>query len=235
MDNTDHKLDNRVKARSEDPLWHLHEYDVDLQSNHIYLFGNEKFAGHDSDPGVEYSMANRFIRNINLCMRANPQVPVLIHMKTPGGDFSEGMAIYDAIKSCPFPVTILNYAHASSMSSIIFQAANKRVMMPHSHFMFHDGNLGYSGTYKQVISQVEWDKNGREIMIQIYENSLKRTGRFSKKSREWIREWIVSQMDKKEDVYLTAKDSVSIGFADCVFDYNWEKLTQYSEEELRRG
>ena len=32
-------------------------------------------------------------------------------------------------------------------------------------------------------------------------------------------------MDKKEDVYLTAKQAVSYGLADEVFDYDWKKLT----------
>ena len=147
MTEVNHKLDKKIKAKSDDHVWHVHEYDVDLQSNHIYLMGMESYAaGHEEaigEPGVEYSMANRFIRNLNICMRANPDKPVVIHMKTCGGDWTEGMAIYDAIKSCPMPVTILNYTHARSMSSLILQAANKRVMMPHSYFMYHDGTLGY--------------------------------------------------------------------------------------------
>ena len=145
------------------------------------------------------------------------------------------MAIYDAIKSCPFPVTILNYTHARSMSSLIFHAANKRVMMPNSYFMFHEGTLGYEGTYKTVMSSVEMDKKGREVMVDIYESVLKRDGKFKTRSKKWIRNWINNQMDKKEDVFLTAKESVELGFADSVFDYNWKSLTQYTDEEIKRG
>lgn len=238
-DNRNHKLDHKIKAKSEDPIWHVHEYDVDLQSNHIYLFGREQYTtGADVDngePGVEFTMSNRFIRNLNLCIRANPDKPILIHLKTCGGDFVEGMAIYDAIKSCPVAVTVLNYTHARSMSSIIFQAANKRVMMPHSYFMFHEGTLGYEGTWKTVMSNVEFDKLGRETMIGIYIASLKRDGKFKNRSKKWIKGWIESQMDKKEDVFLTAKEAVELGFADQVFDYNWENLTQYTDDELKRG
>lgn len=231
-----HKLDHKLRAKSEDPVWHLHEYDIDLQSNHIYILGSETYATEDTaEPGVEYRMANRFIKNMNLCMRVNPDRPIVCHLKTCGGDWTEGMAIYDAIKSCPFPVTVLNYTHARSMSSLIFQAANKRVMMPHSYFLFHEGTLGYEGTYKTVMSSVEFDKKGRESMVDIYEEVLKRGGQFSKRSKKWIRNWINTQMDKKEDVYLDAKEAVKIGFADSVFDYNWEKLTEYTDEELSRG
>lgn len=238
-DNVDYKIDHKLKVGSDDPLYHLHEYDIDLKSNHIYLFGMEAYTSGVGDsigePGVDYSMANRFIRNLNLCMRVNPDKPIIVHMKTCGGDFSEGMAIYDAIKSCPYAVTILNYTHARSMSSLIFQAANKRVMMPHSYFLFHEGTLAYEGTYKTVMSNAEFDKRGREQMIDIYENVLKRKGKFCNKSRKWIRTWINNQMDKKEDVFIDAKNAVVLGFADSVFDYNWAKLTEYTEEEISRG
>jgi len=236
---SDHKIDRKIKAESEDPIWHIHEYDVDLQSNHIYLFGMENYqngAGEAAgEPGVEYTMANRFIRNLNLCMRVNPDKPVVIHMKTCGGDWTEGMAIYDAIKSCPFPVTILNYTHARSMSSLIFSAANKRVMMPNSYFMFHEGTLGFQGNYRTVMSELEFQKVAAEVMVDIYVEVMKNGGKFKNKSKKWIKGWVIDQMQKKDDVFMTAKEAVAYGFADFVFDYNWSKLTEYNEEELARG
>ena len=239
MTEVNHKLDKKIKAKSDDHVWHVHEYDVDLQSNHIYLMGMESYAaGHEEaigEPGVEYSMANRFIRNLNICIRANPDKSVVIHMKTCGGDWTEGMAIYDAIKSCPMPVTILNYTHARSMSSLILQAANKRVMMPHSYFMYHDGTLGYSGVAKLVESNFRFDKLNEATMLNIYIDSMKKNGKFKHKSRKFIYAYLRDQMDKKEDVFVNAKDSVLFGFADSVFNYDWASLTNYTEEELARG
>lgn len=238
---TDHKIDHKLKAKSEDPLWHLHEYDVDLQSNHIYLFGSEAYqygtgAGEaGEEPGVEYVMCNRFIRNINLCMRANPDTPIVIHMKTCGGIWEEGMAIYDAIKSCPYPVTILSYTHARSMSSLIFQAANKRVMMPHSTFMFHDGTMVVDGTVKQVKTAVDFSKIQDKQMMKVYIDAMKHQGKYKSRSKKFIEEWLRDQMDKKEDVFMTAEEAVEYGFADKIFDYNWANLTNYTSEELNRG
>lgn len=240
MSEANHKIDHRLKAKSDDPLHHLHEYDVDLKSNHIYLFGSEVYnigngGGDDYEPGIEYIIANRFIRNMNLCMRVNPDRPIVIHMKTNGGYWEEGMAIYDMIKSCPMPVTILSYTHARSMSSLIFQAANKRVMMPHSTFMFHDGTLGIEGTVKQVQTAVEFGKIQDAQMMKIYVDSMKGSGKFKHRSRKFIQAWLRKQMDQKEDVFLTAPEAVAYGFADQIFDYNWAKLTEYSQEELARG
>ena len=60
------------------------------------------------------------------------------------------MAIYQAIEACPNYVTILNYTHARSMSSLIFLAADWRAMLPYSTYMFHEGTWGFEGTVRQA-------------------------------------------------------------------------------------
>jgi ATP-dependent protease ClpP protease subunit len=232
-----YKLDHKLKVKSEDLLWHLHEYDVDLQSNHIYLMGVDR--GYDitgmDEPGIEYVIAKRFIKNFNLCMRANPDKPILIHMKTNGGFWEEGMAIFDTIRACPWLVTILNYTHARSMSSIILQAANKRVMMPNSTFMYHDGTFMVDGTSKQVRSAVKFDKRvADKTMMDIYINSMKQSGKFKNKTNTYIKKFLRGKMDREEDVYLTAKEAIDLGFADEIFDGNWDNLTNYTPEQRER-
>lgn len=235
-----YKLDHRIKikGKTEYLFNHIHDYDVDPESNHIYLFAADR--GYEvqpdgEEPGIDFYIANRFIRNMNLCMRINPNKSILIHMKTDGGDWHEGMAIYDTIRACPVGVTILNYTHASSMSSIIFQAANKRVMMPNSTFMFHAGMMTIEGTHKQVYYTMAFYKKSFDLMLDIYSRRMKEPGcKFSNKSLTWIKKWLKEQIDKKEDVYLTAKETVELGLADEVFDYDWSRLTEYTEQQLNR-
>lgn len=225
-----YNLDHALRVRSDDPIWHLHEYDVDLKSNHIYLMGVDR--GYDvtdglGEPGIEYVIAKRFIKNLNLCMRVNKNRPIIIHQKTNGGYWEEGMAIYDAIKSCPSQVTILNYTHARSMSSIIFQAADKRVMMPHSHFMFHDGTFEVSGTVKQVRSTVKFDTLNTKTMLDIYARKMQENGKFKSKPLLSITKWLKAEMARHEDVFLTATQTVEYGLADEIFNYDWKSLTKY--------
>jgi ATP-dependent protease ClpP protease subunit len=230
-------IDHKINLKVDDLTFQLHNYDLDLKSNHIYLFGVDRgydSVGSDQEPGIEHVIASRFIRNFNLCMRVNPEKPILIHMKSNGGYWEEGMSIYDTIRSSPWPVTILNYTHARSMTSIIFQAANKRVMMPHSHFMFHDGTYSVEGTVKQVRSVVQFDKRCDAEMIDIYIKSMKRQGEFKNKTEQQIKTWLRGQMDKKEDVYLTSPETVKYGLADEIFDYNWKNLTEYTDEQMER-
>ncbi len=233
-----HRLDHKLKVKTDDLIWHTHEYDIDIKSNHIYLMGTEAYINGSGDakeePGIDYTIANKFIRNFNLLMRINTGMPILVHMKSCGGDDAEGMAIYDTIRSCPWPVTILNYTHARSMTSIILQAASKRVMMPHSYFMYHEGSIISSGTYRGVQSNVEFAKQGRETMLNIYVRSMKRSGSFSHKKESEIRNHLSYQMNKKEDVFLTPQQAIDYGLADEIFDYDWKKLTAYTDEQLKR-
>lgn len=239
-----HKIDKKVGYVVDDPVYQIHNHDVDLKAGHIYLMGtNDYIAGNlpedITEPGVEYSMSSKFIKNMNMLMRSRPNEPILIHMKTNGGDWNEGMAIHNMIKSCPVPVTILNYTHARSMSSLIFQAANKRVMMPDSYFMFHDGSYSFGGTVKQVNSEIKFTNKGMDRMLDIYVESMKRKGKFKDKKESFIRKMLREQMDKKEDVFLTAKEAVDWGLADQIFGetmpYDWSKLLEFTQEELGRG
>jgi ATP-dependent protease ClpP protease subunit len=230
-----HFIDKLIKYKALDPIGQIHSANLDLDANHIYLVGEEHYSILDGEsaggePGVEYTMANRFIKNLNILMRKSEE-PILIHMKTDGGYWAEGMAIYDAVKACPNPVTILNYTHARSMSSLIFLSADRRVMMPHATFMFHGGTENVFGTYKQFLTEVEQSKKIYEDMLDIYVAAMKARGCLSQWSTKRIRTWIQEQMDKKEEVYFTAADAVKYGFADEVFGsngtYDWKTLLEF--------
>lgn len=220
----------------DDHIYHVHEMNLDLKANEIYLVGETKYSEEQEDgmaeqPGIEYIMANRFIKNLNVLSRKS-DAPILIHMKTCGGDWTEGMAIYDSIKLCPNYITILNYTDARSMSSLIFLAADRRVMMPHSRFMFHEGTFATSGTVKQTITEFEELKKSNEIMIDIYVDHLKNsdTGTKRKLSKKKIRNWIKERINKNEDVYFDAEETIRLGFADEIFDGDISSVAELPEK-----
>lgn len=228
----------RSKAFSttlNDCIWGVQEWNLDIRQFAIYLTGEvigysvgDDWASRE-EPGVEYQMSARLIKNLQILADLDPNRQILIHMKTNGGDWYEGMAIYDAIKFAPNPIVILNYTHARSMSSIIFQAANKRIMMPHASFMFHEGTLAMSGSYKSVMSNVEASKRDNPIMLEIYTNRMKEKGKFSKLPKKDIKEMLQGLMDKKEDVFLTAQQTVEWGLADAVFEGDWQGLRKLTK------
>jgi len=226
---SEHKRDKLAKyTREMTAIDYVHDSDIDPEKNEIYLFGREELYAEDpeSEPGVDYRMANRFIKNIRLLQSLNNE-PILIHMKTNGGFWEEGMAIYQAIKACPNYVAILNYTWARSMSSIILQAADYRAMMPYSTFMYHDGTVGFGGTVRQFWTEAAQMKASQEIMMDIYLDKAEDGPAWEGRSRSAIKKMMRSRMDRKEEVYLTAEETVEQGFADLVFGddgYDWNKL-----------
>jgi len=236
------KTPPRLKIdKQTEHLYNLHEYHVDLQLNHIFIMGNHNLSvgtGTDDDainePGVEYSMVNRLILNCHTCMNANPGMDLVIHIKTCGGFWEEGMAAYNALITYPGNITMINYTHARSMSSLMFLAGTRRIMMPDSSFMFHEGTMGMYGTQKQFRTEGEWAKQASKRMLDIYVDALREQGTMKSWSDRKIRSWLTKEMDKKEEVYSNARDSVKTGFADEVFDGDWSALTEYTPRQLER-
>lgn len=214
----------------------IHSHDIDPVNFHIYLTGREDSRDEMEmgEPGVEFRLANRFIRNLDYLTMLDQTRPILISMKTCGGYVHEGLAIYDAIMAAPNPVTMINYTHARSMSSIIFQAANKRIMMPNSYLMIHEGEMEITGTIKQTKSAYEFEERITKNWFHMYLERMSTTEGASivkDWTEEQIQKWLLSQMNDKEDVYLLAQEAVDYGLADEVF-CDWDTIFRYTKQQL---
>lgn len=214
-------FDSKIKIKPENFITNIHTHDVDIMSNEIYLLPVDYDLEKD-EGGVDLNMANRFIKNMNLCRKVNPDKNIIVHMNTNGGDFNQGMAIYDSIKLCPVQVIALNYSHARSMSSIIILAADKKVTMPHGTYMIHEGTMAFDGTYKGYQTYGRLGASEWRIMEEIYVGAM-RDKKFLKNDSE-RRRWIKTRMDKHQDYWLTAQEAIEAGFFDEIFNGDWKKL-----------
>ena len=86
-------------------------------------------------------------------------------MNSIGGEWSDGMAIYDAISLSKCYVTIIVYGQAESMSSIILQAADEKIITPNSYFMIHYGSSDASGDYLNVQNLAKYEQAICDKMI----------------------------------------------------------------------
>lgn len=209
-----------TKIQSSDVIHDIHSNGIDVSNNEIYLVGEEIYVSgvgveETSEPGIEYLIASRFIKNLNI-LSNNSDDSITIHMKTCGGDWTEGMAIYDAIKACKNDITIINYTHARSMSSLIFLAADKRIMMPHSTYMIHEGSIHTGGTIKQFRTEVEQNDKSMDQMMTVYVNHLHGKTHWKGKTKLQIKNWLIKQMKDKEEFYMSAAEAVKYGFADKI-------------------
>jgi ATP-dependent protease ClpP protease subunit len=193
-----------------------------VHNNNLNIFGREIYihshSFNDEDSGIEYKMATQFIKNLHLLNQINND-SILVHLQSPGGDWIHGMAMYDAISSVSSPVNMLAYGEISSMSSILFQVANKRIMMPNCDFLIHRGFLTLDGVSTTVQTNADWNKKIDLLMLKIYAKKAI-NGDFFKKnnmSLNQVLKYINKKIEKLGDWILNAEETVFYGFADGVF------------------
>ena len=200
--------------KREDYLNDIHNHSIYIPTREIYLHGH--FA--DEEPGVDYRMAVTFIKNIHLLERM-ANATIVVHMHTVGGEWNDGMAIYDAIKYSPCPVVVIAYAHSRSMSSIIPQAADKRIIMPHTDFMIHYGSIALEDVSVAAKSAIDWNEKLSGDMLDVYADRCIEGEFFIEKNMtyEQIKKFLDKKMRQHIDWWLDAEESVSYGFMDGVY------------------
>ena len=197
----------------------IHQHNIDIANREIYLYN---FNAVDENPGVDYRMAQNFIKNIRILDSVSHD-DILIHMHSVGGSWFDGMAIFDAIKMSKSHVTILVYGQAESMSGIILQAADHRIMAPNAYFMSHYGSQSFDGDYLSYQNIQKFEQKNAETMFNIYaERCVK--GQFFKNlfkkniTPSKVKDYLKEQL-KNGDWYISAEEAVNYGFADEVKEY----------------
>ena len=193
---------------------HIHDYGINLNTREIYLHSHIS-DGEYEEPGVDYRMSVRFEKNMramNICSKKH----ILVHMHTIGGEWPDGMGIYDCITFSRSAVTILGYGHIGSMSSIIFQSADKRVLMPNAEFMIHYGSMSVDSNSISAKSAIEQNDKMNQRMLDIYCSKCKECNRFSDWSEKKIKSFLDRRMNSSQEWYMNAEEAVEFGFADSI-------------------
>ena len=195
----------------------VHTFSINAPSRQIYLHSIYGQTADEEEPGIEYRLSTTFIKNLHI-LDAISSENVLVFCHSVGGVWSDGMAAFDAIRAARSPVTILTYAQASSMSGILLQAADKRVLSPSCEFMIHFGSIFVHDNSLAVKSAVDANERYSKQMLKIFATRAM-TGRFFK-SRGYNYSKTVAYINRKirdkSDWYLSAEEAVDFGFADGI-------------------
>ena len=204
----------RKSVSVEQLISEIHNHHINHLTREIYLHG---YVDADEEPGVDYRMATSFIKNLHILGLQNSQ-NVLVHMHTIGGNWSDGMAIFNSIRLSSAPITIVGYAQASSMSGIVFQAADKRVLMPDCEIMIHHGSLALDDSTMAVKSAVDQNEKCCRRMLQIFAERAV-AGAYFKERKYTVRKamnFIDQKIKQNSDWYLLPEEAVYYGFADGI-------------------
>ena len=206
-----------TRSELEQLVGDVHVHNINIRNREIYLHGAYS-AYCDSDPGIEYQMATTFIKNLHI-LDSQGDGSILVHMQSPGGEWYDGMAMFNAIRFSKSPVVILAYGQASSMSGILLQAGDKRVLMPDCEFMIHHGSIEVSNNSIAAKSIIDSNERACKRMLQIFAKRGK-TGRFFKRKKydeAAIARFVNRRIHNKSDWYFTSEEAVEMGFGDGIF------------------
>jgi ATP-dependent protease ClpP protease subunit len=207
-----------MNYNNSDILQDIHNYGISFSSREIFL--HNFYGSEESNPGVEYRMANTFIKNITTLNRKSSD-DILVHMHSIGGEWSDGIAIFDAISMSKSKVSIIVYGQAESMSGVILQSADQRIMTKNSYFMLHYGSSGIGGEYNNVHNWMKFEEQICNTMFDIYSKRCYKGIFFKEKyggrkeSIPKVKNWLKRKL-KDGDWYMSSEDCIYYGFADSI-------------------
>ena len=124
-----------------------------------------------------------------------------------GGDISAGLAFFEFVRRIStLRLTSIGLGGIKSMGVIIFLAAQKRLIAPSTHFLFHEPNLKYTGS-----PTVGKSESGQDHMLMTLEDNLCAKITFEalegRHSLDEILRW------SKENRILSANEALALGLA----------------------
>ena len=158
---------------SKEEIEMFHNYKVWISKRTIYM-GSESYDEEGDESGTDNFMVERFIKNIEILESMNHK-PITIIMQNCGGDIHSGMALFDRIKLSPCYVTIKVFGEASSMGSLILQAADLRLMSENAVQIIHYGSFSVGGEAKSAYRFVEEFKRIDKFMEKLYMEKIKKS------------------------------------------------------------
>ncbi|MBW9332460.1 Clp protease ClpP [Herbaspirillum sp. RU 5E] len=139
-------------------------------------------------------------RRISAALRAIGERDITVNVNSPGGDFFEGVAIYNLLREHKAKVTVNVLGLAASAGSIIAMAGDEIRMGEGTHLMIHNAWAVVVGNRHDLADSAEVMATFDGSMASLY---AARTGLSS--------ETVADMMDK--ETWLTPADAIRDGFA----------------------
>jgi len=180
----------------------------------IYLHSDES---DPEDNGINFKVASKFMKKLHDAEETADN-KIIVHTSSIGGEWADGMSIFDNILYSSLPVHMIGHGCLCSMGTIILQAAHKRYLMPDCDIMVHFGDLTLSGHQVSVESGTKYYVKVKNQMIDIYTDKCMKGKFFKERSytRSKTKSYIKRKLESNVDWYMTPEEAVDFGFADKV-------------------
>ncbi len=140
-------------------------------------------------------------KGIAVALRQAGDQPVTVVINSPGGDYFEGLAIYNLLRDYPGQVTVKILGIAASAASVIAMAGNEVLIARAGFLMIHNTWVTTSGDQHQLRGTADWLAPFDLTAVDIY------GARTEMPAAE-----IAAMLDK--EAWIGGADAVAKGFAD---------------------
>ena len=166
-------------------------YQLNQETGELLIYGDiTSLEWLDSDKS-SYSLANE-LKELN-------GADLTVRINSKGGEVSEGLAMYNLLKSYQGNVTTICDGFACSIASVVFMAGSKRVMSESSLLMIHN-------PWTYAVGNADEFRKQADDLEKITEPSIK-AYLVSNLSEEEIRQKM------KEETWITSQEALDWGFA----------------------
>lgn len=133
---------------------------------------------------------------------------ITLNISSPGGNVTEGLAMYDMLEAYEGNTTTLGFGLVASIASIIMLAGKRVKMTPNSFFMIHNPWTMAIGDSEELFANAELLAKMEKKLQNIYVSKLQKSGKI-----EGNIELKVKRMMDAE-TWLTADEALAMGFID---------------------
>ncbi len=156
---------------------------------------------------IESQMANTIVAQLLLLDSQNPEQEIQMYINCPGGEVYAGLAIYDTMRYIKAPVSTICVGIAMSMGSVLLMAGDKgkRMALPNSRIMIHQGSAGFRGNTPDLEVQAKEVLHLRDKLVGIYHEHT------SIPHDKLMR-------DMERDYFMSPDEAMGYGLIDSVVD-----------------
>lgn len=144
-------------------------------------------------------------KRISAALRSIGDEPVTVNINSPGGDFFEGLAIYELLRQHPAKVTVKILGLAASAASVIAMAGDEVKIGRSGFLMIHNAWVMAAGDRNDLQEVADWLTPFDATMADIF---AARTGMASAD--------VAALLDR--ETWIGGADAVEQGFADAILE-----------------
>lgn len=154
---------------------------------------------------IDDDIANLVVAQMLFLQKEDPDRDIELYINSPGGSVIAGLAIYDTMQIIKPDVATTCVGHAMSMGAVLLAggAKGKRLALPNSRIMIHQGSAGFQGTPSDIDIVAKEVLRYKSLLVSLLS---KHTGQPIEKVEK----------DVDRDFYMSPEEGVEYGIIDKV-------------------